>query len=97
MIEMPVDIDTFRRYGKITQYVLDKHDGNITIEKLKELIGVEFDLLGIMSIERHYRNMILANFVVATVSGVRATKIDWFEFEEKIKKKNLDYAERKEV
>lgn len=91
---MPVDTETFRRYAKIVQHIHDNFDGGISEERLRELIGVEFDIISPSPIERHFRNIIQARLITAGTNGMRATVIDWVEFEEKLKIKERELAEK---
>lgn len=90
---MPLDVETFKKYGAINRYVQNKTGGKITDEKLRALIGVEFNIMDEIAVERHFQNLILANFFYAGISGMVAAKIDWLEFDEKLKQKAKEFAE----
>ena len=91
---MPVDIPTFRIYAKISDYIYNNFsDETVSQEKLREIIGTEFNIMSASAIERHFQNMVMAKFIHATVSGMKATKINWTEFEDKIRRKTREIAE----
>ena len=94
---MPVDIETHGRYAKIAQYVWDKSGGRIAEEKLRTLIGAEFDTIVETTIERHFRNLILARFFTFNMTALVAAKIDWNDYEEKIAEKKKLFAEKAAV
>lgn len=90
---MGIDIETFKTYAKINSYVWGNHEGSISQERLRELIGVEFSIMSSQAVERHFQNMIMAGFFLAGTNTMKAVKINWVEFEEKLKRKSTELAQ----
>jgi len=90
-----VSITEFRSYAKIASNVCDNFsDGIASQEKLRELIGAEFNLLSPPAIEKHLQNMVMGRFFTASISGMKAAPINWVYLENKLQQKAKELAEK---
>ena len=86
-----VDIETFRKYAKISSEVYNNFEnGTASLEKIRDTIGIEFGLVSKPAIERHFRQMIDGKFFTTCLSGMKATAINWVVFEEMLARKTKE-------
>ena len=91
-----VSIEDFRKYAKISQEICNNFEKGVAPpQKIRDTIGVEFNIVSKPAIDRHFRQMIDGKFFTTCLSGMKATAINWVVFEEMLKRKAKELEGKK--
>ena len=89
-----LDIPTFRAYAKISDYIYKNFPEGASCDKILDLIGLEFNLMTPLAVDRHYKNMVQAGLLISSVTVMKGKKIDWDELEKRLKGKLEEMVEQ---